>query len=66
MCPEASLIAVVPLPTCLRPVRCISCAARKTDPWMVSKPVPRMPELTTNDPWPRLIVEGTVNAAVPY
>jgi hypothetical protein len=38
----------------------------QADPRIVSAPVTCMPELTTFDPLPRLIVEGTVNArAVP-
>lgn len=51
-----------------RPVRRASRAARQADPWILaSAPVTRMPELTTNDPLPRPIVEGTVNApAAPH
>jgi hypothetical protein len=50
-----------------RPVRRASCTAHQADPRIVSVPVTRMPELTTNDPLPRLIVEGTVNSpAVPH
>lgn len=44
-----------------RPVRRASCSARQADPRIVSAPVTRMPEVTTNDPLFRLIVKGIVD-----